>query len=197
MIKSFYFRYLSIVKEEGLEISQPGLDPTESEVYHPITARCENSKVHRRIYKYKGGLRCDGNSTDPPCIGWVELMAPVFSRSAWRCSWYMIQNDLIHAWGLDVQLGYCAQGDRKKNVGVVDAEYIVHYGLPTLGGVVNASSSARNETNHKSGVSQDSLESDGVDNRGKVRMKSSVEMKRFKERWKKAVKDDRCWVDPY
>lgn len=46
-------------------------------------------------------------------------------------------------------------------------------------------------------VSQDSLESDGVDNRGKVRMKSSVEMKRFKERWKKAVKDDRCWVDPY
>ncbi|XP_033133278.1 uncharacterized protein LOC103834066 [Brassica rapa] len=190
-------RYLSIVKEEGLEISQPGLDPTESEVYHPITARRENLKVHRRIYKDKGGLRCDGNSTDPPCIGWVELMAPVFSRSAWRCSWYMIQNDLIHAWGLDVQLGYCAQGDRKKNVGVVDAEYIVHYGLPTLGGVVNASSSARNETNPKSGVSQDLSESDGVDDRGKVRMKSSVEMKRFKERWKKAAKDDKCWVDPY
>ena len=69
MMKSFYFRYLSIVKEEGLEISQPGLDPTESEVYHPITARRENLKVHRRIYKYKGGFRCDGNSTDPPCIG--------------------------------------------------------------------------------------------------------------------------------
>ncbi|CAK9134201.1 unnamed protein product [Ilex paraguariensis] len=60
-------------------------------------------------------------------------MAPVFSRKAWRCAWYMIQNDLIHAWGLDVQLGYCAQGDRTKNVGVVDAEYIVHMGLPTLG----------------------------------------------------------------
>lgn len=26
------------------------------------------------------------------------------------------------------------QGDRMKNVGVVDAEYIVHFGLPTLGG---------------------------------------------------------------
>ena len=26
------------------------------------------------------------------------------------------------------------QGDRTKNVGVVDAEYIVHYGRPTLGG---------------------------------------------------------------
>ncbi|MBA0815227.1 hypothetical protein Gohar_020989, partial [Gossypium harknessii] len=42
-------------------------------------------------------------------------------------------NDLIHAWGLDMQLGYCAQGDRMKNVGVVDAQYIVHFGLPTLG----------------------------------------------------------------
>jgi hypothetical protein len=27
------------------------------------------------------------------------------------------------------------QGDRTKNVGVVDAEYIVHYGRPTLGGI--------------------------------------------------------------
>ncbi|KAG2395238.1 uncharacterized protein HKW66_Vig0073860 [Vigna angularis] len=27
--------YLSIVKEEGLEISQPALDPTKSEVHHP------------------------------------------------------------------------------------------------------------------------------------------------------------------
>ena len=26
------------------------------------------------------------------------------------------------------------QGDRMKNVGVVDSEYIVHLGLPTLGG---------------------------------------------------------------
>lgn len=26
------------------------------------------------------------------------------------------------------------QGDRTKNVGIVDSEYIVHYGLPTLGG---------------------------------------------------------------
>jgi hypothetical protein len=61
-------------------------------------------------------------------------MAPVFSKAAWQCAWYMVQNDLIHAWGLDRKLGYCAQGDRMKNVGVVDAEYIVHLGLPTLGG---------------------------------------------------------------
>ncbi|GAB2210250.1 hypothetical protein Droror1_Dr00015513 [Drosera rotundifolia] len=36
-------------------------------------------------------------------------MAPAFSRAAWKCVWYMIQNDLIHVWGLDEQLGYCAQ----------------------------------------------------------------------------------------
>ncbi|KAH9750532.1 pentatricopeptide repeat-containing protein [Citrus sinensis] len=126
-------RYLSIVKDEGLEISQPALDPVKSEVHHPITARRRNSKAHRRMYKYKGSGRCDDYSTAPPCIGWVEMMAPVFSRAAWRCAWYMIQNDLIHAWGLDIQLGYCAQGDRTKNVGVVDSEYIVHLGLPTLG----------------------------------------------------------------
>ncbi|KFK28524.1 hypothetical protein AALP_AA7G007900 [Arabis alpina] len=63
-----------------------------------------------------------------------------------RLSDERILNDLIHAWGLDVQLGYCAQGDRKKNVGVIDAEYIVHYGLSTLGVVETASTSVRNET---------------------------------------------------
>ncbi|KAK8561126.1 hypothetical protein V6N12_048201 [Hibiscus sabdariffa] len=126
-------QYLSIVEDEGLEISQPALDPVKSEVHHQITARRRNSRVHRRIYKFKGSGRCDGRSTAPPCIGWVEMMAPVFSRAAWRCVWYMIQNDLIHAWGLDMQLGYCAQGDRMKNVGVVDAQYVVHFGLPTLG----------------------------------------------------------------
>lgn len=73
---------------------------------------------------------------------------------------YPLQNDLIHAWGLDIQLGYCSQvtfslffywlpfrtwlvilnrvetsiqGDRVKKVGVVDAEYVVHMALPTLG----------------------------------------------------------------
>ncbi|XP_073121480.1 uncharacterized protein [Henckelia pumila] len=127
-------RYTSIIKEEGLEISQPALDPGKSEVHHHITARRRRSKVHRRYYKLAGGGRCYDNSTDPPCVGWVEMMAPVFSRAAWRCAWYMIQNDLIHAWGLDMQLGYCAQGDRTVKVGVVDKEYIIHFGLPTLGG---------------------------------------------------------------
>ncbi|XP_039160157.1 protein DETOXIFICATION 34 isoform X2 [Eucalyptus grandis] len=63
-----------------------------------------------RTYKPGGcGKGCGSNSTAPPCTGLIEMMAPVFSSVAWRCVWYMIQNDLIHAWGLDTQLGYCAQ----------------------------------------------------------------------------------------
>ncbi|KAG6601692.1 hypothetical protein SDJN03_06925, partial [Cucurbita argyrosperma subsp. sororia] len=169
-------RYVSILKEEGLEISQPALDPVKSKVHQLLTARKTGSKVHRRFYNFKGSGRCNANSTAPPCTGWVEMMAPVFSRAAWRCTWYMIQNDLIHAWGLDRQLGYCAQGDRTQKVGVVDAEYIVHLGLPTLG------------------ASHDNVEPK-MDNRVKVRMQSSLEMQIFKERWTDAAKKDKCWID--
>ncbi|XP_020219506.1 uncharacterized protein LOC109802520 [Cajanus cajan] len=174
-------KYVSIIKSEGLEISQPALDTEKSEVHHQITARGRRSNVHRRIYKSGGrGKGCDGSSTAPPCTGWVEMMAPVFSRAAWRCVWYMIQNDLIHAWGLDMQLGYCAQGDRTKNVGVVDAEYIVHYGHPTLGGLdVNEVSSR------------------AKDHRVDVRRMSYRELQVFRKRWQKAVEEDECWVDPF
>ncbi|KAF7802256.1 uncharacterized protein G2W53_041367 [Senna tora] len=108
-------RYLSIVKEEGLDISQPALDRKKSRVHNQLTVRLSGSKVHRRYYKLSGSLRCDEHSTAPPCIGWVEMMAPVFSKKSWPCVWHMIQNDLIHAWGLDRQLGYCAQDSRTDN----------------------------------------------------------------------------------
>ncbi|RWR80351.1 hypothetical protein CKAN_00898500 [Cinnamomum micranthum f. kanehirae] len=61
-------RYLSIVEKEGLEISQPALDPTKSLVHHGITAR-RRGLVHRRIFKPNGGGRCYANSTEPPCTG--------------------------------------------------------------------------------------------------------------------------------
>uniref|UniRef100_A0A0V0HZ94 Putative ovule protein n=1 Tax=Solanum chacoense TaxID=4108 RepID=A0A0V0HZ94_SOLCH len=77
------------------------------------------------------------------------MMAPVFSRASWRCAWYIIQNDFVHAWGVDFQLGYCAQGNRTTNVGVVDSEYLVHYGLPTLGGAEDEKSSLEQGTNPK------------------------------------------------
>ncbi|CAI8591596.1 unnamed protein product [Vicia faba] len=171
-------RYISIVKEEGLEISQPALDPSKSEIYHQLTARIEGSKVHRRYYKFNGNGRCDDSSTAPPCLGWVEMMAPVFSKKSWPCVWHMIQNDLIHAWGLDKQFGYCAQGDRMRNIGVVDAEYIVHLGLPTLGG---SDGNATWANSH----------------RPKVRMQSYIEMQIFGKRWKDAANKDQCWIDPY
>ncbi|KAH6769540.1 lysine ketoglutarate reductase trans-splicing-like protein [Perilla frutescens var. frutescens] len=162
-------RYLSIVKDEGLEISQPALDIEKSKVHHLITARSGRSKVHRRAYKHDAkGIQCDDNSSGPPCTGWIEVMAPVFSNAAWRCVWYMIQNDLIHAWGLDMRLGYCVKGERTRKIGVVDSEYVVHYGLPTLG------------------------EPDK-----QVRRQSYNEYKVFRRRWKKAAESDECWGDPY
>ncbi|XP_020260969.1 uncharacterized protein LOC109837228 isoform X2 [Asparagus officinalis] len=175
-------RYLSIIRKEELEISQPGLDTSKSLVHHRITARSRKGDVHRRVYKYSGGGRCYENSTGPPCTGWVEMMAPVFSRAAWRCAWHMIQNDLIHAWGLDMKLGYCAQGDRSKKVGVVDSEYVGHLGLPTLGG--------RNESKVSSG-------SFTYKDRLGVRRRSYAEQEIFRRRWNRAVAADKCWIDPY
>lgn len=51
----FYFfqcRYLSIVKEEGLQISQPALDLNMSEVHHQITKRLSQQRVHRFLFFY-------------------------------------------------------------------------------------------------------------------------------------------------
>jgi len=43
-------RYLSIIKEEGLQISQPAIDADISEIHHKLTAREEGSRVHRYYY---------------------------------------------------------------------------------------------------------------------------------------------------
>ncbi|KAL8237120.1 hypothetical protein R6Q59_018201 [Mikania micrantha] len=192
-----------VVKTSDLELrplwgprkKRPALDPEKSEVHHEMTTREKGSTVHRRIERMSRSKKnCYRNSTDPPCTGWVEMMAPVFSKEAWRCVWYMIQNDLIHAWGLDMQLGYCAQGNRTQYIGIVDSEYVVHYGLPTLGG-------SENKTNSESSkqLSQDpvTLESNHIDIRTEVRKQSFNELETFKRRWRKAVEEDDCWVDPY
>ncbi|KAK6163878.1 hypothetical protein DH2020_000742 [Rehmannia glutinosa] len=198
-------RYLSIIQEEGLQISQPAIDADKSEVHYKLTAREISSKVHRRAINLHGpGRRCYENSMEPPCTGFVEMMAPVFSRASWRCAWYMIQNDLVHAWGLDFQLGYCAQGNnRTKNIGIVDSEYVIHLGLPTLGG------SGGSKTNGE--VEKQSSPNEKLPNTGKMRMikycssglpiagsrESFIELDNFKNRWKKAVREDECWVDPF
>ncbi|KAI4299315.1 hypothetical protein L6164_032784 [Bauhinia variegata] len=180
-------RYIEIIKEEGLEISQPALHPNSTEIHHRITIRARTKKFHRRVYELRGSTKCTEASEGPPCTGFVEGMAPVFSRAAWYCAWHLIQNDLIHGWGMDMKLGYCAQGDRTKNVGVVDSEYVFHKGIQTLGG----SGEDVNTAKKKKPVLA------GFDTRTEIRRQSSWELQIFKERWNKAVAEDRNWVDPY
>ncbi|XP_052184091.1 uncharacterized protein LOC127796069 [Diospyros lotus] len=180
-------RYLEIVKSEGLEISQPALDPNSTDIHHRITIRSRMKKFHRRVWEDRGSTRCSEDSDGPPCTGFVEGMAPVFSRSAWLCAWHLIQNDLVHGWGMDMKLGYCAQGDRTKKVGVVDSEYIVHQGIQTLGGA-----SAR-----KASSPEESVKKYGVDVRAEIRRQSTSELQIFNERWQRAVKKDKGWFDPF
>ncbi|XP_068668117.1 uncharacterized protein [Aristolochia californica] len=186
-------RYLEIMKSEGLEISQPALDPTLSEIHHRITVRNKMKKVHRRIYESRGHFKCNATSNGPPCTGWVEGMAPVFSRSSWRCVWHLIQNDLVHGWGMDMKLGYCAQGDRTKKVGIIDSEYIVHKGIQSLGGsslTKTAASIPLANTNLK-------RSSQPVDPRSEIRRQSTSELDIFQRRWEQATKEDKDWVDPF
>ncbi|KAG5015577.1 hypothetical protein JHK85_021713 [Glycine max] len=89
--------YLKLVRKHGLEISQPALEPSKSTkaVCWNMTRRREHSEVHK----------------------FVEIMAPVFSRNAWRCVWHMIQ-------------------PAHEKIGVVDTQWIVHQGIPSLGNQV-------------------------------------------------------------
>ncbi|KAF3598988.1 hypothetical protein F2Q69_00036903 [Brassica cretica] len=86
-------KYLKIVKTAGLEISQPALHPNSTEVHHRITVRSRTNVFHRRVYDSRGNMKCSNTSEGPPCTGFVEGMAPVFSRSAWFCTWNLIQVD--------------------------------------------------------------------------------------------------------
>ncbi|XP_052202506.1 uncharacterized protein LOC127808144 isoform X2 [Diospyros lotus] len=180
-------RYLNIVKSEGLEISQPALHPNSTEIHHRITIRLRTNKFHRRVWEARGSTKCSEDSEGPPCTGFVEGMAPVFSRSAWHCAWHLIQNDLVHGWGMDMKLGYCAQGDRTRNVGIIDSEYVFHHGIQTLGGA-----SAK-----KTSISEESTKKPAVDVRIEIRRQSTWELEIFKKRWEEAVKEDKNWVDPF
>ncbi|KAL8468000.1 hypothetical protein ACS0TY_031301 [Phlomoides rotata] len=188
-VKKFHpGRYLDIVKSEGLEISQPALDPNSTGIHHRITIRKRMSMFHSRVYDLRGSTKCTDESEGPPCSGFVEGMAPVFSRSAWHCAWHLIQNDLVHGWGMDMKLGYCAQGDRSKKVGIVDSEYVVHQSIQTLGGGTSARKGLHTEGSRKKHV---------VNVRSEIRRQSSTELQKFKERWERAVEEDRNWVDPF
>ncbi|KAK2974223.1 hypothetical protein RJ640_016709 [Escallonia rubra] len=205
-------RYLSIVKDEGLEISQPALDSKKSEVHHQITARGRRSNVHRRTYKPgDSGSGCDKNSKTPPCTGYigdvselvggvgVRVLVPAFGP--WitaRVEWYILP---VSEEGVGFNHRF-TPGDRTKNIGVVDAEYIVHHGLPTLGESENKTKLAldgntaevENLPRLEKHVSSTSR---AINYRVEVRRQSYNEYKEFKRRWMKAAVEDECWIDPY
>jgi len=118
-------RYLDAVRREGLEVSQPALD-RRSEIHHAITAHARGRR-RRAACTAACGTRAAATATAARRArgGW-RGWCPFFSRAAWRCAWRMVQNDLVHGWGLDYRLGYCTRGDRAANVGVVDSEYVLH-----------------------------------------------------------------------
>ncbi|KAF3444556.1 hypothetical protein FNV43_RR14248 [Rhamnella rubrinervis] len=121
-------KYIKLVRKHGLEISQPGLEPNKGLTWQ-MTKRRGDSEVHKDTEE-KPGWCTDPHL--PPCAAFVEIMATVFSRDAWRCVWHMIQNDLVHGWGLDFALRKCVEPAHEK-IGVVDAQWIVHQGVPSLG----------------------------------------------------------------
>ncbi|KAL0795548.1 hypothetical protein Bca101_066925 [Brassica carinata] len=121
--------YINMVKKHGLEISQPGLDP-EKVCTWQITKKREHVEVHKETDEKLEGC---SNPHRPPCAAFVEIMAPVFSRDAWRCVWHMIQNDLVHGWGLDFALRRCVEEPAYEKIGIVDTQWIVHQLIPSLG----------------------------------------------------------------
>lgn len=121
-------KYLHLVKKYGLEISQPAVESSRGFTWQ-MTIRRGYSEVHKEASEKPGW--CNDPHL-PPCAAFVEMMAPVFSRAAWRCVWHMLQNDLVHGWGLDFALRRCAEPAYMK-IGVVDSQWIVHQAIPSLG----------------------------------------------------------------
>ncbi|KAA8550385.1 hypothetical protein F0562_002069 [Nyssa sinensis] len=126
-------KYIQLVKKHGLEISQPGLEPNNGLTWQ-MTKRRGDREVHKNTEEKPGWCR---DPHLPPCAAFVEIMAPVFSREAWRCVWHMIQNDLVHGWGLDFALRRCVDPAHEK-IGVVDSQWIVHQVIPSLGNQGNS-----------------------------------------------------------
>ncbi|AAG28913.1 F12A21.2 [Arabidopsis thaliana] len=126
--------YVKMVKKHGLEISQPGLEPNQGLTWQ-MTKRRGDMEVHKYDNRRKTWMVLRSSS---PSI-FVEIMAPVFSRNAWRCVWHVIQNDLVHGWGLDFALRRCVEVRKEtlepahEKIGVVDSQWVVHQSFPSLG----------------------------------------------------------------
>ncbi|KAK9061551.1 hypothetical protein SSX86_018733 [Deinandra increscens subsp. villosa] len=136
-------KYIQLVKKHGLEISQPGLEPNNGLTWQ-MTKRRGDKEVHKDTEE-KPGWCSDPHL--PPCAAFVEIMAPVFSRSAWRCVWHMIQPSakhsalqmlpstvmLIFSFFVFYRMIWCMDGPAHEKIGVVDSQWIIHQVVPSLG----------------------------------------------------------------
>ena len=59
------------------------------------------------MHRSTSAEKCSADVHKLPCSTFVEVNAPVFTREAWACVWHMIQNDLVHGWGLDWNFWRC------------------------------------------------------------------------------------------
>ncbi|XP_020254418.1 uncharacterized protein LOC109831495 [Asparagus officinalis] len=123
--------YIKLVQKHGLEISQPAVESKDKNITWQLTKKRDDVEVHKTIITDENQGCSDPHL--PPCAAFVEIMAPVFSRDAWKCVWHVIQNDLVHGWGLDFAFRRCVQGPAHEKIGVVDAQWIIHQGIPSLG----------------------------------------------------------------
>ncbi|KAE8720417.1 putative protein phosphatase 2C 14 [Hibiscus syriacus] len=132
--------YIKLVRKHDLEISQPGLDANSVGLTWAMSRKRNDSEKGSLIFgicslSYRDTEERPGWCIDPhlpPCAAFVEIMATVLCQGAWRCVWHMIQNDLVHGWGLDFSLRKCFD-----KIGVADAQWIVHKSVPSLGNQVN------------------------------------------------------------
>ena len=97
-----YKRFIQIMEANDLDVAQPAL--------------AGDNWAHRITCQRERGL---GRLVD-----FVEIMAPVFTREAWKRWWYMMESD-SNGWGFyydDLAKSYCGY----KRMAVIDAETVNH-----------------------------------------------------------------------
>jgi hypothetical protein len=128
-------RLVDVVRAHDLQISQPAV---VGPVSWPITRRVPGGEVHKHSVLKYDSQPCEARDMDlPPCGAMVEVQVPVFTSAAWRCVWAMLQNDLVHAFGIDMAWHVCAvpaAGNRSAAdaMGIVDASWVEHLRIPSL-----------------------------------------------------------------
>ncbi|WMV12329.1 hypothetical protein MTR67_005717 [Solanum verrucosum] len=193
-------KYISIVREEGLEISQ---DLMLVNWKYIIILLCAEGDPRCQVGRNDGSgilksrlalcLVYGPERPDPCMLLGYEAWLLCAGKSKQLSSYFP---SLL---GMIIACVISSQGDRTKKVGVVDAEYITHLAVPSLGGNLDVIKELDNSLQGKNLSDSDTLTApvEKFDNRSLVRRQSYIEMMIFQERWHKAIKQDQCWVEPF